>query len=418
MAPVRTQVIRLGTPIFLLTLLTLSWVILRINNGAWERAGQESQAITRSLDELYKHTACDPSIFLLGLPDTLDGAYVCRNAVHGMTGRPQTSRDVKNCFMLDNSDRIFPFGMARGPISSSDQGLQILTWDSEKKTFIPSPIPKPLDTYACSWSKESLKTIIEFGKEDSGGPGPIWRTDGSVTLNSNANPKRRPELVVNLTGIPCFAIEFLSIKLRCPRIQANDAPGTVSLLYTNDLEKKFDSAHRLDATLKDTPELQTVSFPLHGQVSWAMGGKCHQLQFLFPRGCQCDLKSISVQPARLMMPQLSLRPSVNQNVLGFIELNEKNPAAEIDFDCHSLPGASSIALEFTKPNGSFEFQNTSLDDRSTGIIKLYPTTSGKIPLGTQDFPTSGIYEARLRALDWTGKPVGFAGDHILLTVNR
>jgi hypothetical protein len=118
------------------------------------------------------------------------------------------------------------------------------------------------------------------------------------------------------------------------------------------------------------------------------------------------------------MPDLSFSKSPNQNSLGFIELNPRYRSCQLNIDASSLPGASSVVLEITRPNVFFALPNAINNDPSACLLKEYPETKSKIYLSIKDFPASGIYEARLRALNSQRQQVGFAGDHIVITVTH
>src|SRR5262249_15761353 len=126
----------------LAAMLAAAGVILHLHNLVWQAAGEQSQAIMRGLNEIYGRISDDPLVFLVGLPDTIDGAYVARNAIEGMTKSPQLSRDTRNCFMLDNFDRVFPFGLARSSMSSGDSKSSIYVWDRTRLVFTPVLLPK------------------------------------------------------------------------------------------------------------------------------------------------------------------------------------------------------------------------------------------------------------------------------------
>ena len=50
-------------------------------------------------------------------------------------------------------------------------------------------------------------------------------------------------------------------------------------------------------------------------------------------------------------------------------------------------------------------------------LKPTGTISGDIPLTRDMFKSAGMYEARAWAVDKTGKTLGVAGDHIVITVD-
>src|SRR5262249_39258021 len=84
--------------------------LLWINNQAWFDAGRESNSIRFELNSLYQILKDDPQVLFIGLPDNIHGAYVCRNALYGMTKYPQMSRTARNCLMMGEFEPGLPFG--------------------------------------------------------------------------------------------------------------------------------------------------------------------------------------------------------------------------------------------------------------------------------------------------------------------
>lgn len=378
--------------ILLAAMLTAAGAILYIHNCVWQQAGRQTQAIMRSLNKLYSRIPGDPPVFLVGLPDTIQGAYVMRNAIDGMTKSPQIVRDIKSCYALDNFDRVFPFGMAKPAVALAARSAQVLKWDEKNMSF----------------SSAAL---------DPSAPVAIRQSSGNLAAKSQ-NKRMRPTTVLDFAGLPCFNVDCLIFNVDWQNDLRAPEPLTASLLYTNDLQKEFDPAFRVDCQLSDKSGLQSLAFPLHSEVHWAMGGKCHQLKLSLPEGTSFTLKSVSAQPLSQTIPKLSLANTANQYNLGYVQLNRQYPTSTLDYDVSSIPGAASAGLEVTRANAFFQLHNSAKSDNNARIVRTISSKKGSIPLKLSDFVNDGIYEARLRTMDPNGKPFGFSGDHIVISVNH
>ena len=109
----------------------LSLALLLTNNQAWTCAGQEANRIRQGLETFYKETPGDPQVMLVGLPDETHGAYVCRNALWGMTKSPQLSRDITNCLMVNQFEPVLPFGFLKHSLLQSRNQVRVARWDAK-----------------------------------------------------------------------------------------------------------------------------------------------------------------------------------------------------------------------------------------------------------------------------------------------
>lgn len=378
--------------ILLAAMLAAAGGILYIHNGVWQQAGLQTQAIMRGLNNFYSGFSGDPPVFLVGLPDTIHGAYVMRNAIDGMTKSPQLVRDIKDCHPLDNFDRVFPFGMAKPTIAVASRKGQVLTWD-----------------------KTNLNLSVASLKASDPAPSNIW----SGTLSANSENKRmRPAAVLDFPNLSCFNVECLSFEIDLHNDVNSNQPLTASLLYTNDLQKEFDPAFRVDCQLSKKTGSQVLVFPLHSEVNWAMGGKCHQLKLMLPEGTSFTLKSISTKPLDLTIPELSMANTVNQYSLGYAQLDQQHSTCTLDFDVSSIPEAKAVGLELSRPNAFFQLHNSEKTDPNAAVVRTINAKKGTISVNLAEFANNGIYAARLRAVDTDGKPFGFSSDHIDISVNH
>ena len=318
--------------------------------------------------------------------------------------------------MLDNFDRVFPFGLAKSLMGTTGDGSKIFVWDKNSKSFTPVVLPKSLAPPFTPQPIAPLKQLVRTVDQSSDQTKMFWQSDGSLTLKSK-NQKTRPSIVLDCPTLPCFDVDCLAVQIDWQRDLRTTQPQTASLLFINDLQKEFDPAFRIDCEPSDTSGSQTLTFPLHSEVSWAMGGMCQQLKLLLPGGT-CTIKSIAIEPLALTEPMLSLQNADNQYNLGYVQLNRKYATCKVDYDISLMPGASAAGIEVTRPNTFFQLHNSAKADPNALLAKTTDSKKGGIFLNLEDFPSSGIYEARVRALDIKGKPFGFASDHIVITVNH
>ncbi len=140
------------------------WRSLLINNIAWMNAGNASQSLVRQLNDLSKKNTANTIIYIVGLPDQINGAYVCRNALDGMTKYPQITEDIHNCFNLNAIDHIFPFGYALQSMTDETSTAplpQFYVWHPDQLKLEQFRLPKRLlARLEKNWSGEN--SIIDL----------------------------------------------------------------------------------------------------------------------------------------------------------------------------------------------------------------------------------------------------------------
>jgi hypothetical protein len=396
--------------VMLSTILSLSALVLTANNFAWEQAGQASHAVVQQLDKFYKATVGDPPVYLVGLPDNISGAFVCRNAIEGMTKFPQISRSVNNCFMLTSTEHSFPYGFARDSIQK-DKNSKILQWNSEPKDFDLLTLPQDGDS-----SRETIQSdTISFPATTLPNK---YIIPFLLQVPQIKKTAENQSLILLVQNLPCWSTDIITLKCRILSPPQPDSEFPISLMYTNDLQKEFSLSKRVATIMKNTSAEQTISFPLHGDIDWSMGGNCHQLQILSSNKYVMKIDKLESTPLLSMMPKLSFSNTANQNKLGYVQLNRQYQSCQFNFDAEPMSPVTSVSLEVSKPNTFFDTPNSEAPDNHVAITHSYAGKKGRISLRLQDFPVSGIYQARLRAFDSQKNPYGFAGDQIMITVSK
>lgn len=387
------------------------------NNQAWSKAGSEANAIRAGLSKLYKSIDGDPQVLLLGLPDNFDGAYVCRNALDGMTKTPQLERDIFHCLSINKFEPIIPFGFLKESLFEAKDQVKIFFWDTKTKEFKPlylehATLPKT------SWSKHDLTNVV------SSTDGTLAVSpDGSVTVSGdNSKEGKRPEITLKFGNPSSFDIDFVVVHVRdidpTGGSAASLAAEGADLLYSNDISPEIDLPNRTHAEFKPGEKSQSLVFPLRALPEYVLGGKSHDLHLKFPHGSKLAIDSIEVVDSDDLIPRISFENSGFMGTKGYLHLSQKDKKATVSVDASRIPEAASVVLEITRPNLLFETQNASTGSKiAMEDLKPTGTISGDIPLTRDMFKSAGMYEARAWAVDKTGNTLGVAGDHIVITVD-
>jgi len=402
---------------------TAAAAMLWTNNGAWVSAGQQSNAIRQHLNALYTtEIKDDPQVLFLSLPDHIHGAYVCRNALYGMTKHPQIDRDIENNIMVDKFEPIMPFGFLKDSLQASKDQVKIYRWDLEKKQFEPIKIPDKSfsgvhgvgDTPLRKYDSRSLKQLVRV--EDKYGIADFSFGDkGVLTVKTDAPKGRRPALKLDFS-LPCFNTDFVAITVLAPSIPANNRG--LDLLYKNDINRDFNLFHRAHANLMPSPEPQTLIFSLRSAPEWALGGTSNGFELYLPLRGELKILSIETISAGSLMPLIDFKNSGFLGTKGFLHLNKKDKQKDtVTYDTQGVSGAAGVVFELTRPNLLFASQND--QDKCLVTLKEIKSsgTTGSITLQRKDLPSLGIYELRAWATDRDGNRTGVAGDHIVISVD-
>lgn len=404
--------------------ITAAAAMLWTNNGAWVTAGQQSNAIREQLNSLYStEIKGDPQVLFLSLPDHIHGAYVCRNALYGMTKHPQMVRDIQNNIMVDKFEPILPFGYLKESLQESKNQVKIYRWNLENKRFDAITIPDktfgglnelvatPLRKYDSRTLKQLVKVEDHYGiAEFAAGE------NGVITVKTDAPKGRRPALKLDFS-LPCFATDFLAIKVLAPAIEKNNKG--LDLLYKNDINRDFNLFHRAHADIVPSSQPQTLLFSLRSAPEWALGGTSGGFELYLPLHAELKILEIETVAANTLMPIINFKNSGFLGTKGFLHLDRKEKLKEIvTYDTKGVPGAQGVVFELTRPNLLFASQNDKEKCLVTQREISSSGTTGSITLDRKDFPSLGIYEMRAWATDKDGNRTGVAGDHIVISVDE
>ncbi len=430
----------------------LSFYVLHLNNQAWVDAGVEANSIRAGLSKLYKEVKGDPQILFVGLPDQIHGAYICRNALVGMTRTPQLERDAINAIMVDKFEPILPFGYMKESLYRDRDKVLVYRWcpevvgaaaSGESSTSTSGAATNSVTASAPGhFEKMELNDIKEYPvKEAKVFKGGALQTvlkpvqsentkfeflpDGTLSVTGGNGKLGRPEMRFDPGPSNAYALEFVTVKLKQQAVsdafKAASAKEGADLLYTNDLVPQFDIKRRTPTPMPTAVGEATLVFPLRSLPEWSLGGKSHGLTLRLPHDSNCIIEEITVAPAASLVPTLSFANSGYLGSKGFLHLSQEKKQDEISFDISQVKGDPvGVWMEITRPNLLFEEQNCTTPSRvaqtNTQFKTEFSGKSGKITLKREDFSALGIYQLRLWPVFKDGSK-GQASDHIVVAVD-
>ncbi len=401
---------RISQTIVLFAILVLSSYLLWNNNLPWKAAGQETTKIQSELRSLFATIDGDPQTLFLGLPDQIDGAYTCRNALDGMTKKPQLQRDIRNCLMVNAFEPILPFGFLKESIAEKNKEILIYRWDAAKGKFIKVEIGKADASSFKSWSGENLQKILSV-PEQKAKPELSYSAQGTdISTAGNSG-----QIDIDLGRNPCFNCDFIIVKAVLEQ-PASSETG-IDLLYSNDMYPDFELRRRAHTTFKLKEKEQTFIFGLRGLPEWSLGGNTRKFRLLVPPSSKLQISSVELAAPERVMPLISFPNSGYFGTKGYLHLGPDKVQQVLSVSVRDIPKATTYELEITRANLLFESQNG--QSRSKVLWNLIPGSSakGQTVLNFKDFKTPGIYEIRAWALDEQGTICGAASDHVVLSVD-
>lgn len=394
----------------LLFTLSLSTFLLWTNNQPWKQAGETSNKIRAELQNLFHEIPNDPQILFLGLPDQIGGAYTARNALDGMTKKPQLSRDIRNCLMVNAFEPILPFGFLKESIAEAKDQILIYRWDESSGKFKKVEIAQTTNPKVETWSGAELKRIITIPDQKEK-PELNWTAAGA-TLKSGS---KADYIALDLGARPSWSTDFVIARLALE--MPTQSSQAMDLLYSNEMYPEFELRRRSHADFSPTKKEQTLIFAMRGLPEWSLGGNTGKFRLLLPSNHTITLKEIAVYPASYVTPLISFDRSGYLGTKGYLHLGKDQTEQKLSVSTRSVANASNLKVEITRANLLFEEQNP--QKTSKVLWKEIPIEGkeGTLTLKFSDFRTPGIYEVRAWALDDGGTICGAGSDHIVLSVD-
>jgi len=385
-------------------------VCLCVNNSTWVDAGETVNSIRKELNALYSGPIKnDPQVLILSLPDNINGAYACRNALDGMTKSPQLCRDIHNCLALENYEPIIPFGFLKHSLFSAKNDVNIFRWNQDSRKLSKVEIPADETPFERTFEHEDLRDIMEANPVEHAQS--KWNTDGSLEFESAT--RKSPKLFMSVS-IPCFRTDVLAMEVT--NFASETPKGPACLLFRNNLAPSFDDSVSSCASLASGT--QTLYFTLTNMPQWTLGGTCRELSIQFPRKSHLMITKVNMISKEKLMPVLDFKNSGFMGSKGYLHMSKDDANKELSVNAEKMSGATKVVLEIAQPNRYFESQNTQASSPSALVMKTIDAKIvDTIKLERGMFPSVGIYQVRAYGIDAKGNKIGLASDHIVVAVD-
>lgn len=379
--------------LFASSFLCLCFNALWLNNQVWRQAGLESNAIRASLSSIYREIHGDPQVLITGLPDNIAGAYVCRNALTGMTRAPQLERDINNCLTVSSVEPVIPFGYLRDSLKSAGDQVLIFDWDSRAKRLV--------------------RIELEQGPE-SFPDKPFWLNPEKRETTWQGRPAI--ELGGPSLDLPGFPISLIAIDL----VLEEPAKETVrvDLLYRSKRQERFSEDRAFHSQIERGEKNARLVFAPRPSPEFALGGRLEALLLASPCLQGARIEKIEIPDETRAIPRISFPGSGYLGSKGFMHLSATGKKCmSVQIDGSNVPGSAATVFEIGLPNRLFTSLNGPRSE--SRLLKELPAPlSGSLAIERELFPTAGIYEGRAFCLDKSGNRTGLAGDHIVIAVDN
>lgn len=384
--------------------------LLISNNQAWASAGLQMQAIHKGMQGIYSQLKGDPDVLLMGVPDSYKGAYMGRNAIGGLSRKPLIDRDISNALLIDKYEPIFPFGARKNYLALYPETSHVFRWDDATQRFNETRLSAhhpqmhgPI-VYEGIQLKEVLTPVEQVGVHST------WDGSGSLSLAAGADV--RPQVVFHDKNIEPFDLDYLGLSLTPQRPQSQAVAFDV--LYTTDLSQSFRFDKRIHQELP--VGATNVVIGLRSYPEWAFAKHPARLAIVFPAGWTGSIRRLEVIPPAHLTPAIEMTAPHTVASQGVLAVGGKSGNQAIVVDASKVPNAASAELEISRCNVFFEEQNTA--KRSKITWRTIPVgRKERLAIKAEDFPATGLYQARAWAKDGTGTDVGPCSDHILIMVS-
>jgi hypothetical protein len=355
------------------------------NNQVWRDAGLECTAIRTSLENVSRNEPADTHFLLIGLPDQVNGAYICRNASPGIVEVPQSTKTLSDCIFLNSYDPVFPFGFLKKSLQECRSSVQIWNWNRELQALCKISLPPP-------------EKVME---------------------NASANISTSSVMKFNANKIPCWNTDFV---LMTPSTESK-AEKFPKFTFANDICTNRNPDSQLSFYDFKMPKKEGELIPLRSKALWAFGESGE----LFHHNPSQNNKSRSdsneptfeIVNAENIMPSIDFDNSGYLGSKGFLHLSAKHPSEKIRCSKNEVANANHFSLEILKPNQFLNpAEQNGIAPAAQALKELQ--SSGKmgfIEIRLSDLEGPGLYQARLWSIDKTGRRIGVAGDHIIISVD-
>lgn len=365
----------------------ISAYICQKTNLIWIHAGKQVKAVNAESIKILNEAGNHRTVFL-GIPKESEGTH-----------------------MLLNGDTFRT--MLNPPFNSNEARSSFSTFEP----IMYSPTPE-IDTNRLH--KLASEGASFFVWSDETHYNPLAYTGAELTSKKQFLPeelqRQGQEITINQQAVNPLLADYLTLELAVEE-PAEGAHVGVSWGGKNFPLKKDGARHAeepmLKTKLKSTQSTQTVNVPLSKDWRWFRDNQVSDLRITLPAARSVKLISVELTGQQKISPAVELvNISASENGVYPLTQSEATLAA----DASSIPGASGLLIEITKPN--FFFDNFRESNGEDAVGSRFPLKSSKANFALKQilFRGKGYYQVRVRAVDNKGETVGEPSSRLSLQV--
>lgn len=386
-----------------ISLLGLAAFFLHNNNVAWKRAGEASNSVQATLKSLM--TKGVSSSIMFGLPDTICGAYVCRNALGSMT-----DEKVKVTSLPPLKFQCCPPYTKNAIIDAQPPSL--FAWRNEGFELKPILVPAKSITEPAVFAGENLRSLVD--------------AESLRTLSAKKTELliQKNRLVAVKLPLRRSAIDGILVEVDSARLPKSFRALDLQLFFPNSITGQSVIAG-CDPHLER--DRQLVVFATRGHSDWIFDGQeSDVITISSANAYDVFVKSVSFIPLKTVAPVLSCtdvtsrldmqHPNRNHQ-LGMVEFTSSTPATTIRIDASKVKNAAKVRLELSRPDIPFDYPNSSEQNERDFPTRIDFENTTAEALISRKMLKPGLCTVRAWALDKHGAPTGLASDHLYLASN-
>ncbi|MBI4532682.1 MAG: glycosyltransferase family 39 protein [Candidatus Melainabacteria bacterium] len=383
----------------LLTGFVLSFAFMTYkNNLPWAQASAQVRTLRSSIENALATLPAKTKLVLLNLPQRIHGAHMLYNAamLDILLNPPLSPPGL--------SARVVTFE----PMTYGDSELLII---ARLRRLLKTP-----DSYAFyEWDQQQSQLI----------PIKLVASNKAISLGGLSLKALAPNsfLVSPQLDLPSTATDFVDVCLVSKR--ATSAPEQISgpdhlfLWWSCVSDPFFSSSRRLALPLVPDGAQHCYRFNVSQHKTWLMAERINQIRLDLPTQYNYNLKGVYLLTGDNALPCLEADESTLQEDNSGV-WRMKSAICTFSYDASTIPGATQVAVEISKPDAWFEHYSGELRDSRLSEHALthwqLNNVKGRFDIPLTAFPSAGYYEVRVAAANNNNKVLGYVSDPINLQI--
>jgi hypothetical protein len=367
-------------------LVTCGTIMLLRNNHAWVSAGECTNSLRSGFAQIFSRESGVGPYFIFGIPNTVNGAVVSRNALGGLTGF--TSQSIYD----PEIECLVPLGFTKAEIAKNAGKARIYEWSTTAEKFIQITDLNVQPAKPAAWSAVQLKELLRAPRTGR------WTAAGLEIETSNP-------IYMNLHDLPCWATDVIVV--HCKALGSHAKRHRMELSFSSGTTTR----QKIQAVATDSDGGLQFAFNMRQDPYWLFGGTAQNLTLTLLDAPRMAITGLEIVPATNAMPLVKIHGETFDSA-GVVQ----TLPAKIEIDASHIAKATGCSIQICKAWKGFDRE----DQLSrSNIIRRIPNIAltGTFTLTKDLFPASGNYAVRAVAIDGDAHQVGVPGDHFVVHVD-